>query len=117
MVSQQGAFYWRPNYELEMHHCAEALEFRNEYEGELPAIGSPGPKDAPDEERGALAYALEKGSLRCMVSAALDEPIASDDMFLRMQAPNWHHHFNEASSVTRERSLQLAPEGLPIWED
>jgi hypothetical protein len=21
MVSEQGAFYWRPNYELEIHHC------------------------------------------------------------------------------------------------
>jgi hypothetical protein len=52
-----------------------------------------------------------------MIGAALDQPIDWDDFMVSMHVEDWRGQFNEALSVARERSLQLAPDGLPIWED
>jgi hypothetical protein len=63
LVSEMAVFCWRPNYELEIHECAKAFEFRNVYEGEVPAFGEPRKHDAPVEELGDRKFQLVKGSL------------------------------------------------------
>jgi hypothetical protein len=117
LVCELAAFYWRHNYTYEMHECAKPFEFRNVYEGEVPALGEPRDKDASVEELGDRKFQLVKGSLVCMIGAALDEPIDWDDVFVSMHFENWRGQFNEALSVASERTTQLAPDGLPIWED
>jgi hypothetical protein len=117
LVSEMGVFYWRPNYDIEMHECAKAFEFRNAYEAEVPALGEPRENDASVEGLADREYQLVKGSLVCMIGAALDEPIDWDDVFVSMHFENWQGQFNEALSVASERTTQLAPDGLPIWEN
>jgi hypothetical protein len=116
MISELGAFFWRPNYELEMDECAKAFEFRNVYESEVPSLGEPVPKGATAEAPVVRMYGLMKGTLVRMIGAAIDEPIDPDDLFIGMQLPNWIDQFHEGLSVANERLNQLAPEGLPIWE-
>ena len=117
LISEFGAFFWRPNYELEMHGCAKAFEFRNLYEGGMPPLGEPLPEDASTEEQVERRSRLLKGTFVCMVAAAIDEPVDFGDLFIGMQLPNWTEQFHEGLDVANERLTQLAPEGLPIWEN
>jgi hypothetical protein len=117
LISELGAFFWRPNYELEMHECAKAFEFRNDYEGQVPALGEPVPKDASIEERAHRRHSLNKGTLLCMIGAAIGEPLDWDDMFVGVHVPIWLDQFSEGLDVADERLKQLSPQGLPIWEE
>jgi hypothetical protein len=112
-----GGFFWRPNYGLEMHECAVAFEFRNVYEDEVPTFGQPVDSDASDEVRGKRLASLIKGTLICMIGAAVDEPIDWDDYMVGMYVPRWTEQFFEGRDVANERLKQLAPQGLPIWKD
>lgn len=117
LISEHGAYFWRPNYEIEMYECAKAFELRNDYEGQVPAFGEPVPKDASTEEQAERRATLIRGTLVCMIGAAIDEPIDWDDSFVAMHLPAWIEQFHEGLDVASERLKQLAPQGLPIWED
>jgi hypothetical protein len=116
-VAELGAFFWRPNYELELRECAEAFALRNEYEGEVAALGEPVREDATVEEQSSRDYALQKAALKCMVGAATGVSVdLEDDAFVGMHIQNWQACFYEGLAVAKERVEQLAPGGLPIWE-
>jgi hypothetical protein len=117
LIAELGVFFWRPNYELEMHECAEAFEFRNVYEGEAPALGEPVDRDASDDVKGKRLASLIKGTLVGMIGAAVDEPIGRDDLTVGMYISRWREQYFEGLDVSQERLKQLAPEGLPIWRD
>jgi hypothetical protein len=117
LLSELGAFFWHPNYEIEMHECAKAFEFQNVYEGQVPALGEPVAKDASTEDQVERRSKLIKGTLVCMIGAVIDEPIDWDDLFVGMHLPSWIEQFHEGLDVADQRLKQLAPEGLPIWED
>ena len=118
LIADLGAFFWRPNYELEMYECAQAFEFRNSYEGQVPAFGEPVSTDPSDEERGKLLAELLKGTLFCMISAAIDEPVEFEsDPIVGMHIPQWTELFLDARQVANERINELAPQGLPIWKN
>ena len=47
----------------------------------------------------------------------LGEKIDPEDHFIAMHVPTWIERFNEGLDVADERLKQLAPDGLPIWQD
>lgn len=114
--AEMAVFFWRPNYAFEMTQLAEAFGFNNIFEETVVAIGGPVDDGANPRAVGDRFCELVKGSLVCMVAAALAEEIDPDDPFVAMYLPAWLNQFNEAKEVARERLTQLAPEGLPIWE-
>jgi hypothetical protein len=116
-VGEFGAFFWRPNYELELHACAEAFGLHNEFEGEVAALGEPLGEGASVEEEGAREYALQKATLAAMIGAATGKPLDWEtDVFVAFIIPAWQDQFIAGKRVAKERLGQLAPEGLPIWE-
>lgn len=114
LVTEFAVFHWKPNYELEMHECATAFEFRNELEGEIAALGEPVAEEHDAEVDRLLG--LHKGSLANMIAAAIDRPVSWGDPFVGMHLPAWQEQFQEGMSTAVERMKQLAPTGLPIWE-
>lgn len=114
--AEMAVFFWRPNYTYEMTQLAEALRFKNIFEETVVAIGEPVDDETDPKQIADRAYELAKGSLVCMVAAALNEEINPDDPFVGIHVPQWLDQFKEGKVVASERLKQLAPEGLPIWE-
>ena len=118
LVAELAVFFWRPNYEIDMYECADAFEFRNQFEGAVAALGEPIATDASVDEQADRRFRLINGTLVCAIGAALGEKIADpEDHFIGMHVPTWIERFNEGLDVADERLKQLAPDGLPIWQD
>lgn len=115
LAADMATFYWRPNYDLEISECAEVFGLSNVYETTIANIGRPGDDDSLWAEAGRR-HELTKGSLICIVAAALDEEIDPDDVFLTLGVEGWSPHFEAGLDAASERIKGLAPEGLPIWK-
>jgi hypothetical protein len=118
-VAEFANFYWRPNYELDMRVCAEVFEFRNDYEGEVASLGWPIEADADVMRQADRLGGLVKGMLINAIRAAMPDAYSVDwdDPFVGMHLPQWNDQFEEGLDVAKERLRQLAPRGLPIWQE
>jgi hypothetical protein len=112
-----AVFFWRPNYEYEMAELAEVFGFSNIFEETVVAIGEPVADPGDVDQVADRLHELVKGSLVCMVASALNEEIDPDDPIVAMHVPRWFEQFKEGTEVASERLKQLAPDGLPIWEN
>lgn len=116
LVAEYAVYFWRPNYEYEIHACEVVFGFRNLYESTPVAFGHPTPAGATEDQKADRLAAVAKACLYGMISAALDEPVEPENSFINMHLPTWTSEFAEGSVVGGERLKQLAPDGIPIWE-
>jgi hypothetical protein len=116
VLADLAAFFWRPNYLLELNSCATVFGFENVYERRVVAFGAPqGDRDdiaAEAQRRGRLG----RGSLICVIGAATGID-ATDSVWIDVALNAWDFQLEEASATASEYLEQVAPDGLPVWEE
>jgi hypothetical protein len=115
LVADMAVHLWRPNYDLEIAECAQTFGLSNVYETTIVNLGRPGDDESEDAEADRR-YDLVKGTLICMIAAALDEEIDPEDPLVLLGIDVWTPYFGAGLETAGQCLSQLAPDGLPIWK-